>query len=266
MLPERDVDTDRRAVGPESPRRTPTSDNMRVRIAATSKDVDAVLRLRFEVFNVEIGEGLASSWDTGRDEDEFDTQCHHLVVEDVGEGRVVGTYRMQTVAMARAGRGFYSEGEFDLSGVPGDVINRSIEVGRACIAREHRNRRVLFLLWKGLAGYLAASGSRYLFGCCSITSQDPVVGMRALEDLRRAGQMHPTVVVPPRRGMECRTTAESLPRVHERVDLPILFRTYLRYGAKVCGPPAIDREFRTIDFFTLLDVDAIEPDVRRLYF
>src|SRR6202012_5713025 len=31
-----------------------------------------------------------------------------------------------------------------------------------------------------------------------------------------------------------------------------LLRAYLAIGAKICGPPAIDREFGTIDFLTLL--------------
>ena len=43
------------------------------------------------------------------------------------------------------------------------------------------------------------------------------------------------------------------------VDVPQLFATYLRYGALVCGPPAIDREFKTIDYFVLLDTNALDP-------
>jgi putative hemolysin len=28
-------------------------------------------------------------------------------------------------------------------------------------------------------------------------------------------------------------------------------------GAKICGPPAIDREFKTIDFLTLMDLETL---------
>jgi len=38
-----------------------------------------------------------------------------------------------------------------------------------------------------------------------------------------------------------------------------LVGTYLRYGAKVLGPPALDRGFGTIDFLTVLDVAAMDP-------
>jgi putative hemolysin len=34
-------------------------------------------------------------------------------------------------------------------------------------------------------------------------------------------------------------------------------RAYLSLGAKICGPPALDRQFKTIDFLTLLDIHAL---------
>jgi putative hemolysin len=44
--------------------------------------------------------------------------------------------------------------------------------------------------------------------------------------------------------------------------VPKLLRTYLAVGAKICGPPAIDREFKTIDFLTLVDLETLHPRVR----
>ena len=41
--------------------------------------------------------------------------------------------------------------------------------------------------------------------------------------------------------------------------MPKLFGTYLRYGAKVCSDPAIDRFFGTIDFLALIDVRDVDP-------
>jgi putative hemolysin len=38
--------------------------------------------------------------------------------------------------------------------------------------------------------------------------------------------------------------------------IPRLLSAYLALGARVCGPPAIDREFRTIDFLTWLDIQS----------
>jgi hypothetical protein len=39
-------------------------------------------------------------------------------------------------------------------------------------------------------------------------------------------------------------------------------RAYLAIGAKICGPPAIDREFKTIDFLILLNLQGLHPRVR----
>ncbi len=234
-----------------------------MRFARTTRDLDAALRLRFEVFNLELGEGLAASWETGRDADPFDPICHHLLVED-GE-RLVGTYRLQTAAMAAAHRGFYSAGEFDLSALPPEVTARSVELGRACVARGHRSTRVLFLLWKGLALYVAANRCRYLFGCSSLTSQDPDAGKALMDRLTAEGHLHPTIRVPPLPELACYPERYAA-RPGTPADLPTLFRTYLRHGAKVCGPPAIDREFRTIDYFVLFDVEGMSPAMRRTFF
>jgi putative hemolysin len=46
---------------------------------------------------------------------------------------------------------------------------------------------------------------------------------------------------------------------------PKLMRAYLSIGAKICGPPAIDHEFGTIDFLTLLDLRTL-PAIVRLHF
>jgi len=48
----------------------------------------------------------------------------------------------------------------------------------------------------------------------------------------------------------------------EPVAIPKLLRAYLTVGAKICGPPAIDRHFQTIDFLTLLDLEALSPPAR----
>jgi putative hemolysin len=45
-----------------------------------------------------------------------------------------------------------------------------------------------------------------------------------------------------------------------------LFRAYLDISARVCGPPAIDREFKTIDFLTLVDLQALPNRVRTRFF
>jgi putative hemolysin len=239
--------------------------NYSLRFVSSSEGLDEVLRLRFEVFNVEMGEGLESSFLTGRDRDQYDATCHHLAVYHAPSGLPVGTYRIQTSAMAAATSGFYSSQEFDLSNLPTSIIDQAVELGRACIAPAHRNTQVLFLLWKGLAKYVQHNQKRFLFGCCSLTSQDPDEGVSVFRGLEEQGLLHDEVSIDPQPEADCRTLAIGLPR-GERMSLPRLFRTYLRFGAKVCGPPAIDRQFGTIDFLVLFDVAAMDSASYRLFF
>jgi len=237
----------------------------RLRFVESRSELDAVLKLRFEVFNIELGEGLDASYLTGRDWDAYDLTCHHLSVWDVRSGEPVGTYRIQTSAMAAAAGGFYSATEFDLKSLPSPVVDNSVELGRACIAQSHRNTQVLFLLWKGLAAYLQHNQKRYLFGCCSLTSQNQNEGLGLYDSFKAEGQVHTEFVVLPKPGYECREDGRC-PGSSARLVVPRLFRTYLRFGAKVCGPPAIDRRFRTIDFLVLFDVAELAEMSRRMFF
>lgn len=235
-----------------------------LRFAQNALDLDAVLKLRFEVFNLELGEGLQSSFLTQRDQDNFDAQCHHLMVEDMEAGNVVGTYRLQTNEMAAAGRGFYSAGEFDLTPLPDAVVLNAIELGRACIAPAHRHTSVLFLLWRGIAAYTMQAHKRYLFGCCSLTSQNPLEGWAVMNQLHLGGHVHPELRVLPQPGFECDLDDDDAPLVEAKI--PKLFRSYLRFGAKVCSPPTMDRHFKTIDYFVLMDCHQLSPAAYQMFF
>lgn len=235
----------------------------RLRFARTAKDIDRLLTLRFEVFNLELGEGLDESYATGRDRDDFDANCHHMLVERT-DGTMIGTYRMQTAAMAARGNGFYSAIEYDLDSLPRDVVDQSVEIGRACIHRRHRKRTVLFLLWQGLARYMVHNRLRYLFGCCSLTSQDQAAGIRLYRQLVAAGRVRPDLDVPVLEHARCEAPPEIVEK-GPKVEIPPLFATYLRYGALVCSRPAIDRDFKTIDYLVLMDTATLSRRVRLIF-
>lgn len=238
-----------------------TQGSYRVRFAQSEEDVDRACALRYEVFNLELGEGLEESHATRRDRDTYDAQCDHLVVEECGTGAVVGTYRMQLEEHARRGIGFYSATEFDLSALPRGIVTEMVELGRACTAVEHRTRAVLNLLWRGMAAYLLFNKKRYFFGCSSLTSQDPALGLAAWRQLERRGYVHPKLHVPVLPAYACSAdTVSDAP-----VAIPTLFTLYLRVGARVCGPPALDRFFGTIDFLTLLDTQSMDAAIFRSY-
>ena len=75
-----------------------------LRFATTLEDLRAAQRLRFEVFNLELAEGLHESYRTGLAIDAFDARCHHLLVCDDDTGDVVGTYRLMPQELATRAR------------------------------------------------------------------------------------------------------------------------------------------------------------------
>lgn len=249
-----------------APETTISSGRYEVRFARTSEELDRVLQLRFEVFNLELHEGLDTSAISGRDEDEFDRKFHHLLIEERETGAVVGTYRMQTAEMARA-NGYYSAGLFQVETLPESIRESAIEIGRACVARAHRNGRVLHLLWRGLAAYLSWNRKSMLFGCCSLTSQDEALGLATHEHLIAAGHQHATARLDPRPAHACHPGRGPLGRRQvPQVHIPALFQAYLAIGAKALGPPAIDRAFKTIDWLVLLDTDQLPALARKSFF
>ncbi len=224
-----------------------------VRLAKTTDDICAAQLLRFQVFNLELNEGLAESYVTGLDADPFDAVCDHLLVEHTSTGQIVGTYRLQTGASAAKNLGYYCAQEFEFD-VFEPLRNEIVELGRACVAREHRNLIVLGLLWKGIADYAKERGARYLIGCSSLTSQDAAVGASAYTELcRKKNLADREWLTRPLPKFDCPLDRLS----DEEVKIPKLLRAYLALGAKICGAPALDRQFQTIDFLTLLDLEAM---------
>lgn len=242
-----------------------------LRLAQDAHDREAACRLRFRVFNVELGEGLESSYSTGIDTDQFDAFCEHLLVEDKTDGRIVGTYRMQSGTTAAANLGYYSAQEFEFA--PYEPLRRDIlELGRASIDREHRTPEVLTLLWRGIAQYANNMGFRYLVGCSSLNSRNPAEGWQMYRKLERylASPEFETAPTPeyicPTEPQGAEPQLDSAP--HDSVlpaKVPKLLKTYLTIGARICAPPAWDREFGTIDFLTLLDLKLLSSSARNRF-
>lgn len=233
----------------------------RVSLAQSPRDLLECQRLRYEVFNLELGEGLSTSDRSGLDIDPFDSFCDHLMVRDLESGKLVGTYRLQTGEVARRNLGYYGDGLFDFS-VYDSIRKELLELGRACVHIDYRNIMVLHALWKGIAVYATRNDSRYLIGCSSISSQDENVGVAMYEGLKEKYLVDPSLRTVPHPGRDCRTTGAEV----EAARPPRLFRAYLEISGRICGPPAIDREFKTIDFLTLVDLANLPERVRTRFF
>jgi putative hemolysin len=225
--------------------------------ACSDRAIRAAQALRFEVFNLELDEGFAESYASGLDEDIYDEQMSHLLLIEADSHKVIGTYRMQTIAQARAAKGIYSDQEYDVAALE-PYFAKSVELGRACLAEGHRSFATLLMLWFGIGAFMNFHESRWAFGCCSITTRDPDDGWRTLKTLRRENYMHPTICVPARAHASC-GSAERIddPALGEAIPLPKLFHTYMKLGTQVVSEPAIDRAFGTVDFLVMIDSQAV---------
>ncbi|KAA6185502.1 GNAT family N-acetyltransferase [Thiohalocapsa marina] len=210
--------------------------------------------LRYRVFALELGAALPSAAQ-GLDVDAFDDHCHHLLVRETQSGQVVGCTRLLSGAVAcRLGR-FYSESEFDLGPIP-SLPGRVLEVGRTCIAPDYRQGSAIAVLWSGIAGYIRLHGIDHLFGCASVPlGESDYQAAAIMNRLRRQGMAPPSMRVTPRRPLLHSGVCEDV----LDAPLPPLLKAYLRLGARACGEPCRDPDFKVADVLMLLDVNRIDP-------
>ncbi|MBV1866323.1 MAG: GNAT family N-acetyltransferase, partial [Marinosulfonomonas sp.] len=147
-------------------------ENLELRLARGPSDVMAAQRLRYRVFVSELGgDGELVDHDAGLEVDRFDPYCEHLILidrrRDAAAGdHVVGVYRMMSEPGADRAGAYYSETEFDLQALRGSG-RKLLELGRSCVDVDYRGSGAMFLLWNGLARYLAEKDIEILFGVAS---------------------------------------------------------------------------------------------------
>lgn len=222
-----------------------------VGIAFSERSIDQVLRLRYRVFNLELGHGSSEAHIYGIDEDDFDEQMHHIVLAEKGSGRIVGAYRVQCADTAHAGIGLYSAREFNMQPVEA-LMSSAVECGRACIAEEYRKATSLMLLWGGLNRYMNLMKKRWIFGCCSVDTTDTDDGWRTMKALRRDQLFYKGDLLQASPKYMCGSPEREFDAdLGPVLELPKLFKSYMRLGARVASFPALDAEFGTIDFLVV---------------
>ncbi len=239
------------------------TNNYRLETASTMKDLLEVFELRHQIFLEDVG--AAKEGDDGFDVDEFDSICDHIIIRSKEDDRIVGTYRVISSLYSDE---FYSQTEFDLDAFL-NTPGHKLELGRACIHHGHRNGAVIDLLWRGIAEYIKLTGSKYLFGCSSIKIQDPAESKSILNYFHNDGHGCDDFKIRPigKFDMNMDAISESLLDDAEVKSLvPPLLRSYFSAGSKVYGQPALDKEFKCVDFLTILNTDELTSGYKRRYF
>jgi len=244
------------------------SGQLDVRLATSEAEIAAAQALRYQIFYDEMGAKPTPLMQAaGRDIDDYDAVCDHLLVIDHGlagggKPHVVGTYRLLRQVVAQMNRGFYSAGEYDLSPLIAQsrTGGQLLELGRSCVALEYRNNTTITLLWRGIASYLQTHAIGHMFGCASLHGNDPAVHAAELSYL-----YHHHLAPPELR-------ARALPEHYVAMDrlpltsydaraaskaLPPLIKGYLRVGAMIGDGGFVDDQFNTVDVFVVMPVERI---------
>jgi putative hemolysin len=142
---------------------------------ASAKDIPNLIheigRLREITFRA-IGEGTNKELDL----DKFDNYYHHLLLWDAVAEKLVGAYRMglgKEIYKKYGIKGFYVQSLFRIEPELHQMMDNTIEMGRAFIIAEYQQKPMpLFLLWKGIVHVtLRYPKYKYLMGGVSISNQ-----------------------------------------------------------------------------------------------
>ena len=238
-----------------------------IKITRDRSEIREAQKLRFEVFNLEMKKGLQASYRQGLDIDDYDPLCDHLIVRDPKNRKVVGTYRLLRGSEAHRHFAFYSEREFGLDNIK-RLSDESLELGRSCAHKDYRDKALISFMWDAIADYIKRYNVRYIFGCASLLTTEPLEVSRFYSYLKgnyyAPEQLRvyplPEKIFP---GLDENVTIANGESVFMR--LPSLIKGYLRIGARLCGPPALDAEFGTTDLFLLLDVTQTSAEYKRRF-
>lgn len=232
-----------------------------VETITSHEDLVRIIELRHHSFVEDFAMAAPANW---VDTDQYDLLADHVIVKHVDSKEILGTYR---IVCSEFSDRFYSQEQFEIQKLR-ELPEVKIELGRACIHREHRNGVTLNLIWKGLARYATVVNARYMFGCASVKTVSPELAYSMFwhlypfyfkDTLRSA--------VLPNYNCPKPTGIDSLPTWREvEASIPPLLRSYLQAGAYISSEPALDALFGCVDFLTALDLKEINPKYHRRYF
>ena len=246
-----------------------------VRLAANADEIVAAQRLRYVVFYEELAaRPNTRSRESRLDADRFDAFCDQLLVvratpsgEDdaitVGDGELVGTYRLLRQQIAQRNGGFYTQGEFDIAPLIASKPELNfLELGRSCVLGPYRTKPVVELLWQGIWNYVRLSNLDVMLGCASLEGTDPDAHEMSLSFMAQHCAAPPEwrVRALSSRYVEMnRLPPEKVDAKRALVALPPLIKGYLRLGCYIGEGAVIDEQFNTIDVLIILPVSAINP-------
>lgn len=242
-----------------------------VRMADTEAEIAAAQRLRYRVFVEEMGASATPTEQALRREmDAYDEYFEHLILIDTqAEGdpldHVIGAYRLMRSSVAAKGIGFYGATEYDLSKLQN---TKALELGRSCIAPEHRGGLGMHMLWDGLGEYVTKHDIDILFGVASFHDANPEPIAEALAYLHHnhlAPENLRVKALPEHYVNMNRMPASQIDTRAALRQIPSLIKAYLRLGGYVGDGAFVDHDFNTVDVCLIMDTATMVEKYRAFY-
>ncbi|MGO4817277.1 GNAT family N-acyltransferase [Flavobacterium sp. W22_SRS_FP1] len=211
-------------------------------------------RLREITFR-EVGEGTNQSIDL----DKYDQYYHHLFLWDENAKQIAGAYRMglgSEIFPKYGIEGFYLNELFRFEPELDDMMDKSIEMGRAFIIKEYQQKPMpLFLLWKGIIHTtLRFPEHKFLLGGVSISNQFSNFSKSLMIEFMKSNYYDPYIAqyVHPKKAYKVKLkdadkdfifneTEADLNKFDKIIDelepgvlrLPVLIKKYIKQNARV---------------------------------
>jgi putative hemolysin len=229
--------------------------------ATSQADIERSQRLRYSIFFDEMGaEPSPEMRAAGRDFDEYDDFCDHLLIEDISTKQIVGTYRILRRSQLPAGKKFYTENEFDLSKTLSHFKGEVMELGRACVDINYRDRATIQLLWRAIGEYTAKYNVELMFGCGSFSGSDyndHAVALSYLYNHHLAPtEFRPSAVAESFKPINL-MTADKYDAKRVLATMPPLLKGYLRLGGFIGDGAFEDQVSNTTDVCVVLETNNI---------
>lgn len=236
-----------------------SNNRLSVKIAQSQDDVEAVQRLRFDVFfNEYQAQAYTDSHADGLDRDMFDEHCAHLmVVDNSQDGRVVATTRLLLSARKPADVPYIAASEFSIP-LLGEKTGNYMEVGRSCVHKDYRDGNAIQLLWRGITKFVFAYDIDFLFGCASFheTDADKIATELSYLYHRHLGEGKTLARALEHMPMD-RIPADQIDDKSAMASLPPLIKAYLQLGGVVGDGVALDDQFNTLDIMMTVEIAKV---------
>lgn len=227
----------------------------RTQLASTKTELTACQALRMRAFQGK----------PGRDSDQFDPHCLHVMIIEADLGRLVGTFRLREFNGGQDIAQSYSAQFYDLSRLE-PFIGNIVEMGRFCVDPAINDPEILRVAWGAITRYVDDSNVAMLFGCSSFAGTDPhaYADTFALLALKHPApdQWRPIPKANANFPFSQITTKPDLKTAMK--FMPPLLRSYLVIGGWVSDHAVIDHDLNTLHVFTALEIAAIPPARKRL--